>query len=100
MHGEEEKDIPFPDASKIQEWQNECGARLECPICGNPQWTVIGDLDAVAGIQLMLDPRGNATQKHLRLLFLICTRCAFVRQHAVNAFQTWLLQKGPKGPKV
>jgi hypothetical protein len=83
--------IPMPLASDVFAFFSERKVKHDCPICGNGRWNLFTvEPDKVGTVVLVLEMNGGTFNHHLRLLTLICTNCAFVRQHLLNTFLEWL----------
>jgi hypothetical protein len=89
------EDLPLPVAEDVSRWFAATGVNGTCPLCGNTTWTIVSEGDRVATAQTAVGKTGSVLPFYLRLLAVICTRCAFVRQHAYNSFQQWL-SKNPR----
>jgi hypothetical protein len=71
------------NVEKIQNFFDENGISMECPICKTDEWNIPNG-KSVGGNAL---PWGTGTgdmfMTGLPVLVMICTKCKFVRQHSL-----------------
>lgn len=67
----------------IMESLQSKGVRLQCPMCGNNNWTLADDL--VIGTAFTLGGGMALGGAHIPMCQLVCNTCGFVSHHAVGA---------------
>ena len=74
---------------EIDAFHESVGAADQCPFCKNTEWHLP---ENEAGVLLLTDfsdpPKINRTEG-VPVVYLMCTKCGFVRLQAIGAIRRW-----------
>lgn len=79
----------------VAEFLTAHGAKIECPVCGWNEWTMVEPVTAgVSMIPLQREEKYQLPPPSVPAVAIICNKCAFIRLHAAMPIAKWKNDEG------